>query len=168
MVGTLRFAHPTLAGLDSARHAKVVMLIRHTVELIAMRGALAAALLSLSMTPTLSADYRIDYAIKTDIGEEVGVVDFCEFDRLCSFDAKDLGYHLSVEIFTQNTKLAYLHMRKGADCCFFSSAEWALSFQIQEALVGIPFFKGAPARRNLFLQNKENGLLYLHISLLSN
>ena len=121
------------------------------------------------ITPACAADYKIDYAIKSDHGEEVGIVGDCEFNRICVVETKNLNYRLSVEVFKRNTQLAYVHLNRGVDCCFFSGAVTGLSLQVgRNNLESIPFFKGRPAKGAEFIQNKKVGELYLHLSFLNN
>ena len=117
--------------------------------------------LMLSIGSARAVDYSIDFAIKTDAGEEVGHI-LCSYDKPCSGSTKSLGLSFYIEIFRDAIERASLDLHgPDIDCCFFEGAARSISVDSSKPMSRVRFYRGVHARGGLFIQNKYAGVMYL-------
>lgn len=133
---------------------------------------LATALLLLlgvliSIGRALAADYNVNFAVRTDHGDEVGAV-ACSFGDSCIGRMRSLGIYFDALVDRSSPEEAIVFMQ-GSDvsCCYFSGAATSTTVDTRKRLSQVLFYTGHAARGGLFIENHYAGALYLSFSFMS-
>jgi hypothetical protein len=114
-----------------------------------------------------AADYSVDFAVRTDHGDEVGSVT-CSFGDSCIGRMESLGLYFDIIIDRSQPEEATVFMHSyEVGCCFFDGAAASAKVDSSKRLSLFPFYKGHAARGGLFIENHYAGTLYVNISFTS-
>ena len=115
----------------------------------------------LSSGAALAEDYSVDFGVETPAGKDAGTLQ-CRLDRECHAKLQSLGLTISLDVSRGNRPEARVRLyADDPSCCYSAYAHDTITVYPREALSPIPFFKGASARGNLFIENERAGTLYL-------
>lgn|SRR5690348_4213349 len=131
------------------------------------RSAVLAILATLVLRGSaLAADYEVEFGAQTDAGKDAGVVR-CVFDKTCEASLPTLKLKADIYVPRHETERADVSLR-GDDlsCCYFAYAKDSITVDPATPVSRIPFFRGAGARRGLFIENEPAGALFLRFRFL--
>ena len=115
----------------------------------------------LSSGATLAEDYKVDFGAETSAGKDAGTLD-CRLNQVCHAKMQSLGLTIGLDVSRGNHPEARIRLyADDLSCCYFAYARDTIRVYPREPLSPLPFFKGARARGNLFIENERAGTLYL-------
>jgi hypothetical protein len=110
---------------------------------------------------SLAADYSVEFGAETPAGKDAGTLD-CRLDQVCYAKMPSLGLTVSLDVSRSDPTEANVGFYGGdLSCCYFGNDRDTITVYSREPLSPIPFFKGAGARGNLFIEHERAGTLYL-------
>lgn len=128
------------------------------VAVLALLATLASG------SPTLAADYSVDFGAETSAGKDAGSLT-CAFERTCIAEMKSLGLTISLRLVRSEPERANV-MLYGTEsgCCLFAGAADSINVDPRKPLSRMSFYRGIKARGALLIENERVGTLYLRFN----
>jgi len=115
----------------------------------------------LSSGAALAEDYSVDFGVDTQAGKDAGTLQ-CRLGQECNAKMPSLGLTISLDVSRSDPNEAKVRLYGGdPSCCYFANDRDTIRVFLRQPVSPIPFFKGARARGNLFIENERAGTLYL-------
>jgi hypothetical protein len=117
-----------------------------------------------SASPVRAGDYKVAYALDIKGRKISGVLDECNFGKVCRKNIDELALGIGVIAENAGDRRVFVAIDGSGGCCFFSDGVDSMRIDSTERLNQLPVFEGIRRSGNEFVRNQRIGTLYISIA----